>query len=118
MSGAIIGAYMPDYNQQLFPEQTTVFAAESSIVGVCGFLASVYVGALTQRLFVRLPEVALYTTSIGSVVASGFMALAIYARYIRNDPNGGYQPYLLMSIDASDLWNLICTSCWSNLGSG
>jgi hypothetical protein len=96
MSATIIGAYMPDYNQQLFPEQTTVFAAESSIVGVCGFLASLYVGALTQHLFARLPEVALYTTAIGSVVAAGFMTLVVYARHIRNDPNGGYEPDLSM----------------------
>lgn len=94
MSGSIIAAYMPDYNQQLFPEQTTVFAAESSIVGVCGFLASTYVGVLTERLFRRLPEVSLYTTSLGSIVASGFMALAVYARFIRNDPNEGYVPCL------------------------
>ena len=92
MSGAVIGAYMPDYNQQLFPDQTTVFAAESSIVGVCGFVAATYVGILTERLFARLPEVSLYTTSIGSILAAGFMALAVYARFIRADSNGGCDP--------------------------
>ena len=92
MSGSIIAAYMPDYNQQLFPEQTTVFAAESSIVGVCGFLAATYVGILTERLFARLPEVSLYTTALGSIVAAGFMALAVFARFIRPDANGGYDP--------------------------
>ena len=96
MSGSIIAAYMPDYNQQLFPEQTTVFAAESSIVGVCGFLASTYVGVLTERLFTRLPEVSLYTTSFGSIVAAGFMTLAVFARFVRNDPNGGYAPHVTM----------------------
>ena len=89
MSGSIIAAYMPDYNQQLFPEQTTVFAAESSIVGVCGFLASAYVGVLTERLFARLPEISLYTTSIGALLAAGFMALAVFARFVRPDANGG-----------------------------
>ena len=92
MSGSIIAAYMPDYNQQLFPEQTTVFAAESSIVGVCGFLASTYVGILTERFFARLPEISLYTTSFGSFVAAGFMALAVFARFVNNDANGGYEP--------------------------
>ena len=89
MSGSIIAAFMPDYNQQLFPEQTTVFAAESSIVGVCGFLAATYVGILTERLFNRLPTVSLYTTAIGSLFAAGFMTLAVFARFVRPDSNGG-----------------------------
>ena len=89
---------MPTYNQLLFPEQSTVFAAESSIVGVCGFLASAYVGVLTERLFTRLPEISLYTTSIGSIVAAGFMTLTVFARHIRSDSNGGYALYPSMSI--------------------
>ena len=93
MSGAVIGAYMPDYNQQLFPDQTTVFAAESSIVGVCGFVAATYVGILTERLFARLPEVSLlHDPPSGPILAAGFMALAVYARFIRADSNGGCDP--------------------------
>ena len=85
---------MPTYNQQLFPEQSTVFAAESSIVGVCGFLASAFVGVLTERLFARLPEISLYTTAIGAIIATGFMTLTVFARRIRSDSNGGYAPTL------------------------
>ncbi|CAL5220856.1 g2941 [Coccomyxa viridis] len=107
MSGSIVAAYMPDYNQQLFPEETTVFAAESSIVGVCGFLAATYVGILTERLFARLPEVSLYTTSLGSIVAAAFMALAVFARFVRPDANGGYGLFLTslaISILFSEGW--------------
>jgi len=105
MSGSIIAAYMPDYNQQLFPEQTTVFAAESSIVGVCGFLASTYIGILTERLFARLPTVSLYTTAFGSIVAAGFMTLAVFARFVRPDSDGGYDPYHLVNLI------IYCTCC-------
>ena len=97
MSGSIIAAYMPDYNQALFPDQPTVFAAEASVVGVCGFVAATYYGVITERLFARLPTISLYTTAIGSIFASGFMALAVFARYVRSDSNGGYSacPYLV-----------------------
>ena len=94
MSGNIVAAYVPDFNQQLFPEQTTVFAAEASIVGVCGFLASAYVGVICERLYTRVPQIALYTTAIGSLFAAAFMTLAVHARYIRRDSNGGYNPHL------------------------
>ena len=51
MSASIAGAYLPDYSQQANTGQSTVFAGESSIVGVCGFLAAVYVGVLCERMF-------------------------------------------------------------------
>lgn len=98
MSGNIIAAYVPDFNQQMFPDQTTVFAAEASIVGVCGFIASAYIGVICERLFSRVPQIALYTTAIGSIFASVFMALVALARYIRKDSNGGYDPLPLLSI--------------------
>ena len=79
MSATIVGAYMPVYAQLANADQSTVFAAESSVVGVCGFLAAVCAGVLCERLFARIPAISLYTTSIGSIAASVFMALAVYS---------------------------------------
>ena len=70
---------MPVYAQLANADQSTVFAAESSVVGVCGFLAAVCAGVLCERLFARIPAISLYTTSIGSIAASVFMALAVYS---------------------------------------
>ena len=97
MSGSIVGAYLPDYTQQANPDQSTVFAGESSIVGVCGFLASVYIGVLCERLFARIPAISLYTTSIGSIAASVFMALAVYSAVIVQASDARYR----LSLDGS-----------------
>ena len=99
MSASIAGAYLPDYSQQANTGQSTVFAGESSIVGVCGFLAAVYVGVLCERLFARTPAISLYTTSIGSIAASAFMALAVYSAVIVQASDARYR----LSVDGSSL---------------
>jgi hypothetical protein len=80
MGGNQIASYMPDYQAAVFPEKPTVFAAEGSIFGLCGFAASLMCGAVSQRLFARLPAVSLYYTAYGSIGSSVFMAITIFAR--------------------------------------
>jgi hypothetical protein len=80
MAANQIASYMPDYQAAVFPEKPTVFAAEGSIFGLCGFAASLMCGAVSQRLFARLPAVSLYYAAIGSVGSSVFMAIVIFAR--------------------------------------
>lgn len=99
MSASIVGAYLPDYSQQANVGQSTVFAGESSVVGVCGFLAACYVGVLCERLFARLPAISLYTTSIGSIVASVLMALAVYSAVLVQASDARYR----LSVDGSSL---------------
>ena len=95
MSATIVGAYMPVYAQLANADQSTVFAAESSVVGVCGFLAAVCAGVLCERLFARIPAISLYTTSIGSIAASVFMALAVYSAAMVQASDARYRPLML-----------------------
>lgn len=90
-SATIVGAYLPVYAQLANAGQSTVFAAESSIVGVCGFLAAVWAGVLCECLFARTPAISCYTTSIGSMAASVFMALAIFSAVIVQASDARYR---------------------------
>ena len=90
MSTSVLAAFLPDYSQQAFMHQPTVFAAESTVLGFCGFLSAILIGMLCERLFVRMPAVSLYTSCIGALAASVFMALTLFATLLLRTSNARY----------------------------
>ena len=90
MSSSVLAAFLPDYSQQAFRHQPTVFAAESTVLGFCGFLSAILIGMLCERLFVRMPAVSLYTSCIGALAASVFMALTLFATLLLRTSNARY----------------------------
>ncbi|BDA47318.1 hypothetical protein COCOBI_10-1640 [Coccomyxa sp. Obi] len=84
-------AYMPSFYSALYPEQTTVFTAVSTIVGLGGLTASFIYGGICQRYYTRLPTISLYTTAIGAIIAAVCVAILITSRLIAgDDSNKGY----------------------------
>ena len=90
MSTSVLAAFLPDYSQQAFMHQPTVFAAESTVLGFCGFLSAIFIGMLCERLFVRMPAVSLYTSCIGALAASVFMALTLFVTPLLRTSNARY----------------------------
>ncbi|BDA47321.1 hypothetical protein COCOBI_10-1670 [Coccomyxa sp. Obi] len=84
-------AYMPSYYSALYPDQTTVFTAMSTIVGLGGLSASFIYGAVCQRFYTKLPTVSLYTTAIGAIIAAGCVAMSVTSHLIAgNNSDKGY----------------------------
>ena len=58
--------------------------------GVLWVLSAILIGMLCERLFVRMPAISLYTSCIGALAASVFMALTLFATLLLRTSNARY----------------------------